>query len=65
MRFEHTFEEPVALPHSRGGDRAEAICELPGELAGAKPSWLVLYDSPSAERRDGECTVYGDLLRRA
>lgn len=58
-----TFTESVALPHGRGTNRAEAICDLPATLAGGGPSWLVLYDAPGPDRRDGDAAVYGDLLR--
>jgi len=63
VRFESALSESVALPHGSGTNRAEAICDLPPALAGRKPSWLVLYDAPGADRRDGEHTVFGDLLR--
>jgi hypothetical protein len=53
----------VPLPHGRGTNRAEAICDLPPALAAGKASWLVLYDAPGADRREGEHTVFGDLLR--
>lgn len=54
----------IALPHGRGTDRAEALCDLPIELNGSgRPAWLVLYDAPGPARRDGEWAVYGDLLR--
>ena len=33
-------------------------------LAGGRPSWLVLYDAPGPDRKDGEHTVFADLLRR-
>ncbi len=32
-------------------------------MSGGKPGWLVLYDAPGDDRKDGEYTVYGDLLR--
>lgn len=54
----------VPLPHGRGVNRAEAICQLPPDLAGGKARWLVLYDAPGADRQDGEHAVFGDLLRR-
>lgn len=63
VRFEAALTESVLLPHGRGSNRAEAICNLPTELAGRKPSWLVLYDAPGSDRKDGEYTVFGDLLR--
>jgi len=63
VRFEVALTESVSLPHARGANRAEAICDLPPTLAGDKPRWLVLYDAPGADRRDGEHTVFGDLLR--
>lgn len=63
VRFETALTASVALPHGRGTNRAEAICDLPPELAGNKPSWLVLYDAPGEDRREGEHTVFGDLLR--
>lgn len=63
VRFEATLTESVALPHGRGTNRAEAICDLPPALSGPKPRWLVLYDAPGADRRDGEHAVFGDLLR--
>jgi len=54
-----------ALPHGPGCNRAEALCRLPAELADAASGWLVLYDSPGADRKDGNHVVYGDLLRDA
>jgi hypothetical protein len=63
VRFETKLSESIALPHGRGTNRAEAICDLPPALAGDGPSWLVLYDAPGADRKDGEYTVFGDLLR--
>ena len=63
VRFEAALTESVSLPHGRGTNRAEAICDLPPALAGRRPSWLVLYDAPGDDRRDGEHTVFGDLLR--
>ena len=62
VRFESALTESVSLPHGRGTNRAEAICDLPSALSGGKPSWLVLYDAPGADRRDGDHTVFGDLL---
>jgi hypothetical protein len=64
VRFEAALTESVHLPHERGVNRAEAICELPPALSAGKASWLVLYDAPGADRRDGEHAVFGDLLRR-
>lgn len=63
VRFETALTESATLPHGRGPNRAEAICDLPPDLSRRKPSWLVLYDAPGAERRGGEHTVFGDLLR--
>lgn len=63
VRFESALTESVSLPHGRGINRAEALCALPLALSGGKPSWLVLYDAPGEDRRDGEHTVFGDLLR--
>jgi len=65
VRFEDALSESVALPHGRGSNRAEAICDLPPGLAGRTPSWLVLYDAPGADRQDGAHAVFGDLLRHA
>jgi len=63
VSFEAAVTESVSLPHGHGTNRAEAICDLPPGLAKGKPSWLVLYDAPGADRKDGEHTVFGDLLR--
>jgi hypothetical protein len=63
VRFEAALTESVSLPHGRGTNRAEAICDLPPALSGGKSSWLVLYDAPGADRKEGEHTVFGDLLR--
>jgi len=64
VRFESALTESVPLPHGRGTNRAEAICDLPPTLSGGKKaSWLVLYDAPGADRKEGEHTVFGDLLR--
>jgi hypothetical protein len=62
VRFESALTESVSLPHGRGTNRAEAICDLPTSLSGGKPNWLVLYDAPGADRKDGDHTVFGDLL---
>jgi hypothetical protein len=64
VRFQPTFAEPMELPHTPGADRAEAFCALPDGMARGAPSWLVLYDAPRAERREGEHVVFGDLVRR-
>lgn len=63
VRFEAALSESVSLPHGPGTNRAEALCDLPPAMSGRKPSWLVLYDAPGADRKDGEHTVFGDLLR--
>lgn len=63
VRFETALTESVSLPHGRGTNRAEAICDLPPALSGGKSTWLVLYDAPGADRKEGEHTVFGDLLR--
>ena len=62
-RFESALTGLVSLPHGRGTNRAEAICDLPPALSGGKPSWLVLYDAPGPDRMEGDRTVFGDLLR--
>nr|WP_315477289.1 DUF3616 domain-containing protein [uncultured Undibacterium sp.] len=64
VRFESSLTESISLPHGRGTNRAEAICNLPVELSDGKASWLVLYDAPGADRKEGEHTVFGDLLRQ-
>jgi hypothetical protein len=61
VRFEAALTESVSLPHGRGTNRAAAICDLPPALSGGKASWLVLYDAPRAERKEGEHIVFGDL----
>ncbi len=63
VRFEMALTESVSLPHGRGTNRAEALCDLPNALSGGKPSWLVLYDTPGTDRKEGEYAVFGDLLR--
>lgn len=63
VRFESALSESVPLPHGRGTNRAEALCDLPASLSGGKARWLVLYDAPGADRKEGEHTVFGDLLR--
>jgi Protein of unknown function (DUF3616) len=63
VRFEAALTASVWLPHGHNTNRAEAICSLPQALATGTPRWLVLYDAPGADRRDGEHTVFGDLLR--
>lgn len=54
--------EMLSLPYGVGQDRAEAITAVPTSLSGAAQQWLVLYDAPSATRKIGEQTVFGDLL---
>ena len=62
VSFQTALTASDALPHGRGINRAEALCMLPpGHLPG-KAGWLVLYDAPGADRKVGECTVFGDLL---
>jgi hypothetical protein len=63
IRFEAALTESVSLPHGRGTNRAEAICDVPPALSEGKPSWLVLYDAPGTDRKEGEHAVFGDLLR--
>jgi hypothetical protein len=63
VRFQEALTESVSLPHGRGTNRAEALCDLPPALSGGKASWLVLYDAPGVDRKEGEHTVFGDLLR--
>ncbi|MBV5298028.1 MAG: DUF3616 domain-containing protein [Rhodoferax sp.] len=63
VRFEAGLTALLTLPHQPGGDRAEAICQLPTGLAGHLPDWLVLYDAPGPGRQEGECVIFGDLLR--
>lgn len=63
VRFEPALSTSVSLPHGRGTNRAEAICDVPSALAGRKPRWLVLYDAPGADRKEGDHIVFGDLLR--
>ena len=64
VRFEEALTESVPFPPCRGVNRAEAICELPPALAGGKARWLVLYDAPGTDRKNGEHAVFGDLLHR-
>lgn len=64
VRFDETLVEMVSLPHGRGTNRAEALCELPVGLGLATPSWLVLYDAPGEDRKEGEYTVFGDVLHQ-
>ena len=62
VRSETALTASVSLPYERGTNRVEAICDLPPEFAGGKTSWLVLYDAPGADRREGEHIVFDDLL---
>lgn len=64
VRFESALSEVLSLPHGHGTNRAEALCQLPPELALHTPSWLVLYDAPGLDRKDGEYTVFGDVLHQ-
>ena len=64
VRFEaDACTEELALPHGIGSNRAEAFCEVPLALTRGRPTWLVLYDAPGPDRREGTHTVFGDLLR--
>ena len=62
VRFEHELVSSVALPHGRGTNRAEALCDMPPSLVGDAPGWLVLYDAPGPERNPQPGLVFGDLL---
>lgn len=62
VRFESNLSEMLSLPYGRGTNRAEALCQLPPEISSLTPSWLVLYDAPGLDRKDGEHTVFGDVL---
>jgi Protein of unknown function (DUF3616) len=64
VSFHEGLTESIRLPHGRGTDRAEALCELPPLAPGEPGHWLVLYDAPGAERHPDPLTVYGDLLLR-
>lgn len=64
VRFHSGLETVVSLPHGRGNNRAEALCALPPALTPHTPGWLVLYDAPGPDRKDGEYTVFGDLLHK-
>ena len=63
VRFESALTESVPLPHGRGTIRAGAIRDLPPALSGGKAHRLVLYDASGADRKEGEYTVFGDLIR--
>jgi hypothetical protein len=63
-RFDAVPFETAALPHGRATNRAEAICNLPEALSGNEPLWLVLYDAPGPDRKEGENVVFGDLVHR-
>ena len=63
VHFEAARTASVSLPHGRRTNRAEALCDLPPALSGGLPTWIVLYDAPGADRKEGEHTVFGDLLR--
>ncbi len=58
----HAIVESVALPHSRGPDRAEALCKVSDALSPDADRWLVLYDAPGKGRQAGPGIVFGDLL---
>ena len=64
VRFQSTLQEMLSLPHGHGSNRAEALCELPPEVTSHSPRWLVLYDAPGLDRKDGEYTVFGDVLHQ-
>lgn len=64
VRFEAALDQMLSLPHGHGTNRAEALCALPPELASNTPSWLVFYDAPGLDRKDGEYTVFGDVLHQ-
>ncbi len=64
VRFQEAFAEPIDLPHLPGGDRAEAVCQVPDGLVPGASNWLVLYDAPGPQRQLGAQKVLGDLLRR-
>jgi Protein of unknown function (DUF3616) len=63
-RFDAAPVETAALPHGRGVNRAEAICDVPAALSGSQGHWMVLYDAPGPDRKEGEHVVFGDLVRR-
>lgn len=49
----------LTVPHGEGFDRAEGIALVPGA---ERPSVLVVYDSPSEERRVGDAAVRADVF---
>ena len=63
VRFEEALTESVSLPHGRGTNRAEALCDLPPALSGGLPTWIVLYVALGADRKEVKHTVFGDLVR--
>ena len=56
---------PVLLSTIHGVKTCDRNLLRAGAMAGGKPGWLVLYDAPGADRKDGEYGVFGDLLRHA
>lgn len=64
VRFESGLIHAITVPHGTGTNRAEALSSLPSALADGKPTWLVLYDAPGTDRREGDHTVFGDLLHQ-
>ena len=66
VRFDAVLSEIAVLPHGRGTNRAEALCNVPAAVLGTQaPSWLVLYDAPGPDRTEGDRVVFGDLVRHA
>jgi Protein of unknown function (DUF3616) len=64
VRFAPALSDSVAWPLGHGVNRAEAVCHLPPRLAAGKPSWLILYDAPAPDRKDGDHAVFVHLLEQ-
>jgi len=56
------------MPNARTANAVRLECAADSLVRraqdGRKAHWLVLYDAPGADRKDGEHAVFGDLLRR-
>ena len=66
VHFDAVLSEVAVLPHGRGTNRAEALCNVPETVLGTQaPSWLVIYDAPGPDRMEGDRVVFADLVRHA
>ena len=64
VRFQQAFAAPSSCRTRRATTAPRPFASCPQDWCAARRRWLVLYDAPGEGRREGDTSVFGDLLRR-